>query len=216
MPERSHDTAEDGFHEIQLSGKQLVFLFMTATLVSVFIFLCGVRIGRGARDVRLGETVTTSAAATVPAATPPLADAGPQAAEPPAPAETGLTYHDELQGSGTPKQALKKPEPRTTPPPQVAPSPAARAAAPSDVPTSGRPGTHVIQVFVSRDRGAAAALVKKLGAGGYPAFLVLPESPSVPQMYKVQVGRYSEREAEQVARQLEKEGDFKPWVISSR
>jgi hypothetical protein len=35
-------------------------------------------------------------------------------------------------------------------------------------------------------------------------------------MYKVQVGRYSEREAEQVARRLEKEGDYKPWVISSR
>jgi hypothetical protein len=35
----SHPT-DDGFHEIQLNGKQLVFLFMAATVVSVVIFLC--------------------------------------------------------------------------------------------------------------------------------------------------------------------------------
>ena len=45
----SHDAADDGFHEIQLSGKQLVFLFMATTVVSVVIFLCGVLVGRGVR-----------------------------------------------------------------------------------------------------------------------------------------------------------------------
>ncbi len=39
--------ADDSFHEIQLSGKQLVFLFMAITVVSVVIFLCGVLVGRG-------------------------------------------------------------------------------------------------------------------------------------------------------------------------
>jgi hypothetical protein len=33
---------DDAFREIQLSGKQLVFLFMVATVFSVVIFLCGV------------------------------------------------------------------------------------------------------------------------------------------------------------------------------
>ena len=42
---------EDGFHEIQLNGKQLVFLGMTTTLVSVVIFLCGVLVGRGVKPV---------------------------------------------------------------------------------------------------------------------------------------------------------------------
>lgn len=37
----------EGHHEIQLNGKQLVFLFMTATVVAVVIFLCGVMVGRG-------------------------------------------------------------------------------------------------------------------------------------------------------------------------
>ncbi len=49
MTELSHDAADDGFHEIQLSGKQLVFLFMATTVVSVVIFLCGVLVGRGVR-----------------------------------------------------------------------------------------------------------------------------------------------------------------------
>ena len=45
-------TQDDGFHEIQLNGKQLVFLFMAATVVSVVIFLCGVLVGRGVRAER--------------------------------------------------------------------------------------------------------------------------------------------------------------------
>ena len=39
--------SDEGFHEIQLNGKQLVFLFMAATVVSVVIFLLGVMVGRG-------------------------------------------------------------------------------------------------------------------------------------------------------------------------
>ena len=42
-------TQDDGFHDIQLNGKQLVFLFMSATVVSAVIFLCGVMVGRGVR-----------------------------------------------------------------------------------------------------------------------------------------------------------------------
>ncbi|MFB3854240.1 MAG: SPOR domain-containing protein [Vicinamibacterales bacterium] len=41
--------ADDGFHEIQLNGKQLVFLFMATTVVAVVIFLGGVMVGRGVR-----------------------------------------------------------------------------------------------------------------------------------------------------------------------
>src|SRR5688572_6433903 len=39
--------SDEEFHEIQLNGKQLVFLFMAATVVAVVIFLCGVMVGRG-------------------------------------------------------------------------------------------------------------------------------------------------------------------------
>jgi cell division septation protein DedD len=48
----AHELHDDGFHEIQLSGKQLVFLFMATTVVSIVIFLCGVLVGRGVQGAR--------------------------------------------------------------------------------------------------------------------------------------------------------------------
>ena len=48
----AHEIHDDGFHEIQLSGKQLVFLFMATTVVSAVIFLCGVLVGRGVTHAR--------------------------------------------------------------------------------------------------------------------------------------------------------------------
>jgi DedD protein len=60
----AHHTEDDGFHEIQLNGKQLVFVFMAATVVSVVIFLCGVLVGRGVRGER--EPAATTAEVTPP------------------------------------------------------------------------------------------------------------------------------------------------------
>ena len=40
--------SDQGFREIQLSGKQLVFLFMATVVVAVTVFLLGVSVGRGA------------------------------------------------------------------------------------------------------------------------------------------------------------------------
>ena len=70
----STPTSDDGFREIQLNGKQLVFLFMAATVVSVVIFLCGVLVGRGARSDRAPEQeVATADIAADPGAAPALA-----------------------------------------------------------------------------------------------------------------------------------------------
>ena len=46
---------DDGFREIQLNGKQLVFLFMAVTVVLVVTFLTGVLVGRGVRAERASE-----------------------------------------------------------------------------------------------------------------------------------------------------------------
>jgi cell division septation protein DedD len=216
VPELSHDTAEDGFHEIQLSGKQLVFLFIVTTSVLVAVFLCGVLVGRGARDVRGVEPGAASAAAPAPQ---PAADAGPPAAEPPAPAaETPdeLSYHKRLQGEGPAAETIK-PQNAETPnqPPAAAPRPAQRpAAAPSpDVPSAGRPGTWVVQVIATRDQSVAGAVVKRLSGKGYPAFLVNPAAGAAQPFYKVHVGRYNDRrEAEQVLQRIKKEEQFQPWI----
>ena len=71
---------DDGFHEIQLNGKQLVFLFMAVTVVSVVIFLCGVLVGRGVR----AERAATEVAVAGPVADTPVA---PPSGQPPAPAQ---------------------------------------------------------------------------------------------------------------------------------
>jgi cell division septation protein DedD len=229
-----HELADDGFHEIQLSGKQLVFLFMATTIVAVVIFLCGVQVGRGVRTERVTETAEASTLATAtPVTAPPpstSAAAGPQAAEPPAPAqeaEDDLTYAKRLQSDAAPKEQLKPrndpaPAPiastpaKSTPLAAATPSPSTASARPAppvpSAPAASRSGAWVIQVGALGDRSAAAAIARRLTGKGYPAF-VLDPSASAPAIYRVQVGRYKDRrEAEQVARRLEKEEQFKPWV----
>jgi cell division septation protein DedD len=238
VPELSHDTTEDGFHEIQLSGKQLVFLFIVTTSVVVGVFLFGVLVGRGARDARQDETPapTTSAA---PTSAPPAAP-DPSATEAPAPAgdepdkPEELSYAERLKQKSPAPETLKPKaeEPRTPPPaaaapptaaappkgpvvqpPAAAPSPARTAAAP-DAPTAGKPGTWLVQVIATREPAVANSVVKRLTSKGYPAFLVNPV-PGAPQpFYKVQVGRYSDRsEAEQVSQRIKKEEQFQSWIL---
>jgi cell division septation protein DedD len=109
---------DDGFHEIQLNGKQLVFLFMAATVVSVVIFLCGVLVGRGVRNQQAAEADVVQLAATEPIARPeattgPPVQAGsdPRVATPPPPAdEDDLSFPERLDGSGAPAERLKTPE----------------------------------------------------------------------------------------------------------
>jgi cell division septation protein DedD len=70
----------------------------------------------------------------------------------------------------------------------------------------------VVQVQALKSHAAAAALAQRLVAKGYPAFVLSPTS-GAPSIYRVQVGRYNDRrEAEQVARRLEKEEQYKPWI----
>jgi cell division septation protein DedD len=70
----------------------------------------------------------------------------------------------------------------------------------------------VIQVHALKDRAAAGAIARRLLGKGYPAF-VLDPSRGAPPIYRVQVGRYNDRhEADEIARRLEREEQFKPWV----
>jgi len=220
----THDVVDDGFHEIHLSGKQLVFLFMATMVVSVVIFLIGVFVGRNVRAQQAGDHLTdpTAALAAAPPAAAPItapaaADAGPQAAEPPSPpAESDeLSYKKRLEGDG----GAEKLKPVATPPAAAAaaparPAPSASAPAPSAASAAvGTPqaGTWVIQVHALRDRTAAAGIVRRLVSKGYPAFLVASGPPT--DTYKVQVGRYKDRdEATRVIDRLKKEEQFNPWI----
>lgn len=229
MADITHDAAEDGFHEIQLSGKQLIFLFMTATVALVLVFLCGILVGRNLRDGDGGSSNPFVASASQAQVDPP-AQAQPQSADPPTPADTvdDLTYHQRLQGEDAEPPRREPEPPAQTPvePPAPAPAsanpPAPAAAQPpaadtvlADVPADGRPGRFIVQVFASQNGQAAASVVRQLAAKGYPAFLVRPAATAKPAMFRVQVGRFQDRtEAESVSRRLEKEEQFKPWISS--
>jgi cell division septation protein DedD len=133
---------DDSFHEIQLNGKQLVFLFMAATVVSVVIFLCGVLVGRGVRAERLAAAAQTEALAeptadlaassTTPEPPPPSADVTKAEAPPTA---DELSYPKQLEKSTTevgdirPDSKLPKPAPEIKPVQTAATGAAAAAVA---------------------------------------------------------------------------------------
>jgi DedD protein len=231
----THDVVDDGFHEIHLSGKQLVFLFMATMVVSVVIFLIGVFVGRNVRAQQAADhladpTAALAASAPAPASSAPAsADAGPQAAEPPSPpAESDeLSYKKRLEVGASAehlkpaapgqRQAPTRAAPPAPAPAAVPPPPAVSSAAPATSETGSatvgtpQPGTWVIQVHALRDRTTAAGIVRRLVSKGYPAFLVAAGPPT--GTYKVQIGRYKDKDtAMKVIDRLKKEEQFNPWI----
>jgi cell division septation protein DedD len=229
----SHDAADDGFHEIQLSGKQLVFLFMATTVVSVVIFLCGVLVGRNVRGEALASARTPLSTSTATAGTSsvPTPNTASPTAEAPAPAERPLTYDERLKSDNPVPENLRartEPEPVSTPEvpkPTATPSTQAKTEAPprpaspapvpaASAPQPAQPGIWAVQVVALTDRAAATAVVQRLHAKGYPAFLVTPQTGAPVQNYKVQVGKFEDRaQAEQIAGRLKKEEQFQPWIL---
>src|SRR5215218_10216368 len=61
MVESAASMTDEGLHEVQLNGKQLVFLFMVGTVIAVVFFLYGVLVGRGLRPAPPGTDVAAVA-----------------------------------------------------------------------------------------------------------------------------------------------------------
>ena len=225
-------TQDDGFHEIQLNGKQLVFLFMAATVVSVVIFLCGVLVGRGVRAER-GDLVQNAAidAPTVevaPAASegaPPgsgPAAAEPASAQPPTPVDE-LSYFNRLEKPTPAVETLRPapekdaparpaPVPAATPPQSVATAPVVPAVATSDTPAVAGSQNWTVQVAALNVRREADAMATRLSSKGYAAYVVAPASNTA--VFRVRIGSFkTRREAEAMAAKLKKEEQFNPWVV---
>ncbi len=217
---------------IQLNGKQLVFLFMAVTVVSVVIFLCGVLVGRGAQ-ARSAPPVEATAAED----TDETADAAPPppSAEPLEPTRADdLVYSDRLQTTGPAAEALvpagAKARAEAAPSrgcgdqgrarnvgraePQGAGGDRAGATAAEEKPLPPEPKGDgmAIQVAALRGRAEADAVVARLKGKGYSAYLV-PSLAGQPAGFRVRVGKFKTRaEAEKIAARLEQEEQFKPWI----
>jgi DedD protein len=128
--------AESGIREIQVSRKQLVFLFMASVVFVVVIFLLGVSVGRGSRSP-ISPALPADLAVTT--------TEGPMPAPPNTPADPAALTYNGLKGTdgtvkpattstpGTPAGAATA-DPKSPPP---AGPPAAKT--PDPVPTSAPP-----------------------------------------------------------------------------
>lgn len=207
---------EPAFREIQLTKKQLVFLFMASVVLAAVVFLLGVSLGR-----RL-PTSTLAAG--------PVAPADDEVAPAEMPPPTVLTaddqkYATELQGSGVVP-------PASPVPPPVAPATSARAEAPAaqapaaaqtpPVTTTSKPaeppaqaaseakpaqGGWFLQVNAFRSRSNAESEVARLKSRGHAAFV----SPSG-SLFRVRVGPFPDRaDAEAASGKLKQDG-FRPSI----
>jgi cell division septation protein DedD len=209
-PDLTPHTQDDAFREIQLNGKQLVFLFMVATVFSVVIFLCGVFVGRGVRAERPGlladatgsSPVTTPDVVASAGPAPPPAGSDPTAAAPP-PAVDELSYFNRLDKSSAAKEELKAPAPaaldkeppRKDPPKKEAPN----QAPPTREPSNKEPSTQ--EPTVAGTKPPPTSL---------PASAVEPTGPG----FALQITALREKgEAETIARRLSSKG-YSAYVLT--
>jgi len=231
----AHEIHDDGFHEIQLSGKQLVFLFMATTVVSIVIFLCGVLVGRGVQYARGGVVGAAGLSSDPVDGSDDDAAAAPASGEPTPVA--GLSYPESLAAgdgapaavvagaasdlgkapsSGAPAPAAAPEAPASSPAP-VAPKETTKEAPPppaasSTAPAPAEDGGFTVQVTALKNKPEADAIAQRLQARGYKAYVVAPGAGGQ-VIYKVRVGVNMQRqEADTVMRRLQNEEKFKPWI----
>jgi cell division septation protein DedD len=108
-------SADDDVREIQLSGKQLVFLFMAVTVVSVVIFLCGVLVGRGVQlhPAAVADQGSAAPADVVPDPTAPADQPAVPANEPTKVTELGFQEDLKAKAPTTDKVTTTAPVPVT-------------------------------------------------------------------------------------------------------
>lgn len=200
--------SDDGFHEIQLSKKQLVFLFMAAAVSLVVAFLIGVWLGR---DVRRPETEVADA---------PVADVTPDVQQPPTQVSPKDLDYNARVASGAPKT---EPKPEETTKPVEPPTPAAESGPPEPAPkteaakappaakTEAPAGAFHLQVGAFGTRKPADTLAARLSKKGYTAYVVTVTTGAA--RFRVHVGPYADRPSAQAAAdRLKKEERLSPLV----
>jgi DedD protein len=192
--------------EIQLTSKQLVFVFMSTVLVAVVVFLLGVWVGRGIDTGSMAATEDVVSGG-VPKSEPP----NPSTAPAPGPGKP-LTYPEALAGGGgnapaTPSSQSQAPPPEPPPassPPAEPPQPEKRAEKPQ--PTVQKPAapdaeSWVVQVGAYSAKSGAEKTAAEFKAKGYS--VTVTPGPT----FKVWIGSYPRKsDADQIASRLRKEG----------
>jgi len=206
----AHHVEDDAFHEIQLNGKQLVFLFMVTTVVLAVAFLSGVFVGRGVRLERAASL--GDAGGGIPVTTPDLVasrEAAPAAGSdpttappPPAVDEPNLSYFKRLEKPGEPEEELKPASGKAVTPPPAS----GRVEKPRDTPAAPKQGPVA---------SAAQTPAAKAPAPPSPAPSV-DASPAEPSGsgFVLQISALNERSpAELIAKRLSAKG-YSAYVVA--
>jgi DedD protein len=213
-------TQDDAFHEIQLNGKQLVFLFMAATVVSVVIFLCGVLVGRGVRVERGDltrvpgrESPSVDVTPAPPPATTPVPSSrasDPTAAAPP-PAVDELSYFNRLEKPNPPVETLKAGAGKGRPAPaQAAAATSPPVTSPAVTPPPVTPPAVTSSAVTSPPAASQPAAPR--GDATEPANLTATPSPG--PGYAVQIAALNVRsEADAMAKRLTSKG-YAAYVLT--
>jgi cell division protein FtsN len=220
--------SDQEFHEIHLSMKQIVFLFMAAVIVAVGVFLLGISFGRGVRGSAVAEAVGSVPSDTTVNAVPPPTD--------PKPAD--LTYHNALQGQPTPTPTPEpvQPDTKPAPTPTASPSPAASTPTPTPAPPTPTPertptptptpaaakadngraagapatspsGRYSLQVGLYTTKASADRVAGELKNKRFPASVITAPANTPGPRFRVVVGQYATRaDADKVIALLKKEG----------
>lgn len=221
--------ADSSIREVQVSAKQLVFLFMASVVVLVAVFLLGVSVGRGVRDkVGLGPEADLASAVPADPSAPPLpptevppgtlvfpglatkgggtsAAAAPKADAAAAPVVDQPEVSEDAPATKAAAAPPPAPAPAVVPPPAPTQKPVVKAP---ELPAQPKPGSGwSVQVNAFRSRGNAEKQTADLKAKGYPAFV-----SQAGGLFRVRIGSYPDRaEADRIAGKLKQEG-LKPSV----
>jgi cell division septation protein DedD len=225
--------ADDESRGVHLSDKQVVFAFMAGTVGAVVVFLFGVLVGRGVQGARgpiADAEMTAAATQVVPDGT---AGEAPVAGAVPREGSGGvgpddLSYPARL-GKTPPAEQLKALPPpagdaaREMAPPDIPAEPVAQAPAAAGGAAAGpaatsaaasAEGLYTVQVAAVRRRDEADALVKRLKAKDYDAYVFVPDGDDRVGGFRVRIGSFKDKQqADMLAERLLREDKrYKPWV----
>ena len=205
--------------EIQLTSKQMVFVFMSTVLVAVVVFLLGVWVGRG---IDTGSMAATEDVVSGRPTAPAPADQPGSDGAPPASGEQkqALTYPETLAGGGgsaaaAPNSQAQAPPPTSEPPPASNPPEPAPQATQTPAPPSAPPPPQrekpqppapaaerwFVQVGAFSARSGAEKIAAEFKGKGFP--VTVTAGPT----FRVWIGPYPKKAAaEQVASRVRQEG----------
>lgn len=221
MKEKAKDQGKE--KTVVLNTRDLVLLFVFFVVVLMIVFTIGLLVGKNfAGEPQLTErrtpaaddglAVKTGTEESLPIQEIPLPP--PKTGETPAglPPSSEPVVKTAPPSAGPAAQPVPKTAPAPTPKTTAAPTPkpAAPAAEPAPAaapPAAGTSVTYIVQALATKDLAEARALVDKLKAKGYDAFVKVAQPGAADQFNRVQVGRFKDMEhARELVARLKKDG----------